>query len=77
MREIGFCDFDIIAEHRSVTNLETADTRALLLCAFEFCEPTFIISRQAAETVQLGVIASADIISILEVIRERVRQGGR
>ena len=69
MREIGFRNFDIIAEHRSITNLETADTRALLLCAFEFCEPTFIIGRQAAEAVELGVIASADIISVLEVIR--------
>ena len=63
--EVGFCDFDEVAEDVVELDLEGIDAGALAFGGLEVGDPAFAVARGGAEFVEFGGVAVADDAAVL------------
>jgi hypothetical protein len=75
--QVGLGDLDVVAEIVREPDLQAADAGALLLGALEVGEPGLVVRGEAAETVEFGVVAGADVVAVGEIVGEFVGEPRR
>ena len=74
--EVGLGDLDVVPKIIREPDLQAADAGAFLLGALEIGEPGLVVGRERTQPVEFGVVAGADKISVGEIVREFVGEGG-
>ena len=73
--DVGFADFDEVAEGAVVLDAEVFDAGALLLFGLEVGEPGLVVGAKTAEVVEVLVVVLADVAAVPEVVGEFVGDG--
>ena len=74
--QVGFRNFDVIAENVVEANLERLDSRAAALPRFNLGDVLAAVAADVAQLIQLGVEAGADGAAVGEIGRRLFRDGG-
>ena len=74
--QVGFGDLDVVTKIIREADFETANTRALLLGAFQIGQPGFIVGRERTKAVEFGIVTGADEIAVGEIVGQFGGKGG-